>query len=294
MGSIVTEPEQISFSFTGKPPSDAAPPNNPPEANPAPNPLAESKKGDDGSPPLAVTTEHGRYYQKPGSQRKYPSVTTLIHQVYVPALEKWRIKQSLDFVIKHPDVVSRLAKADPNNTREFLLQKAYTNTTAADAGTRVHAYGEALARESDLPEFLPEDEPRIRAISEFVSGRCKQFLEIEATVFSHKYGYAGTVDAIIVDQQDDQVCMLDYKTGRIYNSVALQLAALLNADEIVEPDGSSRPIPKCSKAMAVQLCPNGSYKCYTARTTEQVFKKFLALKEIHGINDEMWVKFARG
>lgn len=80
---------------------------------------------------------------------------------------------------------------------------------------------------------LPENETIKRCVLgflEWVSNHDVKFLSSERMVYSKKYKYIGTLDieAIV----DGKHCIIDLKTSNnIYNSVRMQLAAYLKADE---------------------------------------------------------------
>jgi hypothetical protein len=114
--------------------------------------------------------------------------------------------------------------------------------------------------------------------SQFVTARRPRFVTSEATVFSRRHGYAGTLDAICV--LDGTLTLLDVKTGKsVYPEVALQLAAYAHADFVGHPDGTERRLPPVAAGAALHLRPGG-YELVPVPIGEQVLAAFLAALEV--------------
>ena len=73
----------------------------------------------------------------------------------------------------------------------------------------------------------------------------------------------------------------DYKTGKaVYPEVAMQIAAAVNADYIIGPDGTQYPLPPCERAVAVSLRPMG-YTVHEVTHLDESFEAFLGLLRVH-------------
>ena len=113
----------------------------------------------------------------------------------------------------------------------------------------------------------------------FISDFDVGFLEVEATAWSDTHNYAGTLDAIILIE--DESVLIDVKTGAsgIWPDVALQLCAYARADCLLAPNGERRPLPQIDAAAALHLRPDG-YQLKPIRIGDDVFETFLALAQV--------------
>jgi hypothetical protein len=91
----------------------------------------------------------------------------------------------------------------------------------------------------------------------FLAGHTPGFLATEQTVYSRRYGYAGTFD-LLATLPGRGLVLVDVKTGnRVYPEVCLQLAAYAAADFIGHPDGTEQPLPAIQAAAVLHLRPGG-------------------------------------
>lgn len=114
---------------------------------------------------------------------------------------------------------------------------------AATIGDMAHGWIEKyiahkLKISKEKPE-IPEDAKVLNAINGFLSWEKEhkvKFISSERVVYSKKYDYIGKMD--IEAEVAGQLCLIDIKTSNgLYNTVALQTAAYLKADE--EESGKS-------------------------------------------------------
>jgi hypothetical protein len=118
------------------------------------------------------------------------------------------------------------------------------------------------------------------AFTLFVRDYEPEYLATEASVYSRKWHYAGTLDAIV--KIDNRTLLLDAKTGKgVYPEVALQLAAYRYADFIGAPDGSEEPMYPVDGCAVLHLPAEGpTYQLVDVRADEQIFKSFLYALEV--------------
>jgi hypothetical protein len=116
----------------------------------------------------------------------------------------------------------------------------------------------------------------------FVDAYKPQFTGSEFTVWSNRHGYAGTADfsAHIFGWH----VLVDIKTGKYpYPEVAMQLAAIANADFILGADGTESPIPHYDRYAVLHLRPRGA-RLHPVDKIPEAFQSFLALKQVFDWN----------
>lgn len=146
-------------------------------------------------------------------------------------------------------------------------------STAAARGTAVHKACEL----SDLglldwsaldPILMPYVEAweRFKAETRFLPTL------IEKRVYSETYGYAGTLDR--VGLMNDHTVLIDIKSGAVYPSAGVQLAAYNRA--ALERGAIEYPLPR----YVVQVCDNGKYALHPF-TDSADFNVFAAALQIY-------------
>lgn len=205
------------------------------------------------APALAVNVRgKGRHYEHPRTGELVPSITNVIGVLDKPALPRWAAKMVAEqaWTLRH--ALDDLGEAE---AIDVLKGSPWRNSRrAADRGTSIHEYLEALANKRPLPE-LEGDALRYRdAADNFLTTYDPKFRFTEFTVFS-KHGYAGTSD--FMADIGGRVVIGDFKTSKaLYPEIALQLAAIRYADEIVV-DGELLPLQDVDGCVGVLLTPDG-------------------------------------
>src|SRR4029453_3802172 len=94
------------------------------------------------------------------------------------------------------------------------------------------------------PQPPPHAESYLSGLDRFLADHTPGFLAAEQTVYSRRYGYAGTFD-LLATLPGHGLVLVDVKTGnRVYPEVCLQLAAYAPADFIGQPDPiTEQPLP---------------------------------------------------
>lgn len=122
---------------------------------------------------------------------------------------------------------------------ETIIEEAVTQHTkkkedAADIGKLVHNWIETYIKNKiangELPIY-PQDEKAMNGIIAFLKWEADnkvEWLESEKIVYSKKYQYVGTADAIAVI--NNIRCLVDFKTGKgIYREAKFQIAGYILA-----------------------------------------------------------------
>lgn len=230
------------------------------------------------APKLAVTTATGaRVYRHPATLEEVPSVTTVIKGgVPKPALIPWAAKMAAEHAVAN---WTRLGTM-PHLQRITEIKNAHRTYTEerAQVGDLVHSLIECWSTGIPYPQWDDEVDSFATQFIAFMIAKRPEFIENEATLWSRKHGYAGTLDFIA--RIDSAVILGDVKTGkRVYPEVGLQLSALANADFLIRDDGTEEPIPPIDKMAALHVRPR-SWKLVEIERVPECFGAFLAAKEV--------------
>lgn len=194
----------------------------------------------------------GRHYTHPLTGEELPSITNVIGVLDKPALPRWSAKMVAEQAWKMRHSLDALGEQE---CIDVLKGSPWRNSgRAADRGTSVHDYLEAAAEGRDLPD-LEGDAARFRkGADEFLERYQPEFYLTEFTVFGD--GYAGTADFLA--RIGDRVVIGDYKTSKaLYPEVALQLAAIRYATNVVASDGTVSTLHPVDGCVGVLITPTG-------------------------------------
>lgn len=246
-------------------------------------------------PDLRTTNDKsmgGSTYQHPHTGEVVPSVTSISGLIDKSGfLVPWSAKLAAQYAAE--DAKALLSLKDPVAIQAAIQAGGEKLRSAGrDHGSSVHNAIEALSLGKLRYDEVPEDvRHEVDGWLEFVKNFVQSFLLIEGTVWSHRFGYAGTFDAVFI-HKDGRHILLDYKTGKdVYADAALQLAALRNADVLVTTDGEfampridgcavlHMPPPVLTKTGKVSVRGKWAYREVTADAED--FEVFLALQKAH-------------
>jgi hypothetical protein len=226
------------------------------------------------TPTLAGVAPAGhRVYRWQG--REFPSVTAILSGgVPKPFLPRWAAKAAAEYAISHLDHLRLLPAGQA--IREVKQAPWATRDAAADLGDLIHAAVEAHATGRPRPQLPPHAEPYLSGFDRFLADHSPVFLAAEQTVYSRRYGYAGTFD-LLATLPGHGLTLLDVKTGnRIYPEGCLQLAAYAAADFIGQPDTiTEQPLPAIAAGAVLHLRAGG-YQLLPVPIGWAVLEAFLA------------------
>lgn len=162
--------------------------------------------------------------KKDGTYSEYvraTGVTTYLNVIDKPALKFWVAKIMHKFL--NGILTQRAITLFDIDEAKGLHTKF--KDEAATTGTKVHDWIERFVK-GENPS-MPEEDNVTRGVTAFLDWVTKhkvKFLESEKVIYSKKYGFCGTVDAIA--KVDGKICLVDYKTSTgLYDGVMLQTAA---------------------------------------------------------------------
>lgn len=163
-------------------------------------------------------TKRGEFYWV--GDRPYISVTTILKVIDKPALRYWFGKKVYSAVIKDPSL----------NQNEAMKAPWRSSGKAKTRGSTIHSFVEQHRQGGDVEKMVASLKSNIRPYGEaflkWITDNDINFVEHERTVLSHQHGYAGTADMRCHINGNDNIWLLDVKTGKdIYDEVELQLSA---------------------------------------------------------------------
>jgi hypothetical protein len=245
--------------------------------------IVKEAKGES-APHLAQSDHLGRrFYTDPASGATFPSVTTVIGCIHHRRVENWQVRKAIEWTLANGYAVDPRAPHD-EAVRELAAQ-FYRWMPAAERGTRIHAHAESLALGATTPDIANASERNAtRAAERFLAERVAEVIGTEVTVFNWTAGYAGTAD-LLYRAHDGATVIADYKTGRVKDTAALQLAALANSEAAVLPDGSRSGLPTFDRLEVVELVSSGRYKVHRVTNPSAAYTRFLEVLAVFPLSD---------
>lgn len=203
-------------------------------------------------------TTGGRVYEHPVTHKVAPSITAVIAMLDKPALKYWAAKMCGEFAA---DNVATLA-AEPDRDERLKLVKGAPwaqSSKSANDGDVIHDWIDRYIKGTgiDHEEFdnaSTTARHMWQAFRTFCQTYNPEWIDSEFTVWSDRFGYAGTADWAA--RIGAWTVLGDTKTGKnVYPEVGLQIAAIANADYIIEPGGSQRSIPAFDRFAVLHVRP---------------------------------------
>jgi len=212
--------------------------------------------------PVDAPLKRGSYYYIPGIPKPLPSVTTILNDVLAkPALIHWVAETAAKAALENPWMSVKEAVSSIYRTKEKAGLK----------GKDIHKIIQNLSKGGKV-EKTKEIKGYIEAYEKFKADVPFRILATEKIVYSKKYGYAGTLDAII-KFKNGELAIIDFKTGKyVYREASIQLSAYKQALEEMYPKKK-----KPDKTFVVHLKSDGTYSLIEKNASFQIF---LALKKV--------------
>lgn len=238
------------------------------------------------APELAIPTQNGRFYVHPGNQAAVPSITNIIGMKSKP-LFRAGLKKAARYASNNLPMLSML---DAESAYKLIADPPDEDNEPSAIGDLVHKWIEEfiVSGGQGPPKADVEAAPNTARwmfehfVSDFHIPRQPQYTGTEFTVWSNRYGYAGTADfsAMLYGHHT----LVDTKTGKQpYPEVAMQLAAIANADFVLAPDGTESRVPEYARYAVLHVRPR-SAKLHPVFNIEEAFKAFLGLKAVFDWN----------
>lgn len=258
------------------------------------------------SPKAARSVSRGRVYTING--HSYWSVTSVIgNGVPKPAIAGWQARTIAEFAVANWRQIGamlqtvRLHRSDDGASYLGISADPDAVVAAVDwlkgapwreserkmnLGSAVHAEAEAYILGVPRPEPALLIARYIESFRHFLDDLAPVYEMTEATVYSPRESYAGTLDAIV--EIGGRRLLIDYKTGKdIYPDVALQLAAYARAEAVLLDDGTSVPMLPVDGALALHLREydpavpgDRGYSLIPVEISDRVYRAFLFAREV--------------
>jgi hypothetical protein len=238
------------------------------------------------NPALAFTDEKtgDRYYRHPVTGAVVPSVTTILKGgIPKPFLVDWAAKLAAEHAYSNPRPVSWTEEDASRLITDSKTQHKQHLESAGEFGTAVHDLIEKeIAEPNSMLRLSGLSQRVVDYMNQWVAW-CRRyephFIYSEVTVWSETHGYAGTLD-VMAQLNDGNLILGDWKTSKsINNTYALQLAALAEADYIIDQDGNQLPLPDPDQLVIVHLCPK-SFGHYVLDDWDDLAEPFFAAMKV--------------
>ena len=111
------------------------------------------------------------------------------------------------------EVAGNVARKLQVKTNEVLLEWKNKREKAAYQGTKVHLFAENYIVDNELVPSCRQEEAVKKFIHENILSGKYTVLTTELKMYSEKYGYAGTSDLLLWDNELEEIVITDYKTN---------------------------------------------------------------------------------
>lgn len=189
-------------------------------------------------------TKRGHHYVDANGTR-VPGVTSVVGDgLPKPAIMNWGPRVTAEYAVDHWDELAGMSTS--RRMKELEGARWKDTDKAKDRGTQVHRLAERLLADEEVE--VPDDiAGHVESYVAFLTDYDVQPVLVEATVFSHAHGYAGTLDLIAwlyIPTRGWVLALLDVKTSRsgIFGDIALQLAGYRYADVYLDENGEEQPM----------------------------------------------------
>jgi hypothetical protein len=136
--------------------------------------------------------------------------------------------------------------------------------------------GNPLQDRPAVSRYYDEAAPYVQAAKAFHKRWVDENLFVEHTIFNTTEHYAGTTD-LIARLVDGTNAVIDWKTGGVYETAALQVCAYANGEWIGTPDGTRHEMPLIAKGIVVQLKGDATYSVHPINLSQALWGGVKAL-----------------
>jgi hypothetical protein len=224
-----------------------------------------------------------RWYIHPVTGERFISVTTVLGNIAKFGLTPWAAKLSATAAFDRLPLLNRASRAPICNSTKtddacgacrdcvtYWLADRHNQVRddAADLGVKLHDVAEQDALFGEGAQVDADVKPFVEQFRKWRTRYRPEFLASEMTVISRKWGYAGTLDAILrfteasklpkqLTHLTDLPLCNDWKTSKSVDLVkGWQVVAYSNADFVLLPDGTELPMPEIKGGLIVHIRPD--------------------------------------
>lgn len=214
---------------------------------------------------MQMTTKDERFYSFEG--RFFPSVTWILDSSYPKGIEfyKWLASQGWE----NAQAVKEAAGDRGSKVHHAIVDLLKGAVVRQDAPY----WNDSKKTEEPLSD---EEYRYLMTFQTFWEGTKPTLVESETVCFSEKYGYAGTVDAVL--KIGKKLYIVDWKTSsRIYPSYLLQVAAYAKA---MEEQRRYKRLYSGIVRLGTKHKSGFEFKEFDPKETARHFSLFLAAKQV--------------
>lgn len=258
-----------------------------------------------------TSVEGSRYYIHPVTGERFISVTTVLSHIAKFGLVPWAAKLSATAAFDRLPMLVRASRIPLCNSTKtddacglcrdcltYWLADRHNQVRddAADLGIKLHDAAESNAL---FGEGIHIDEDVLPFVEQFRRWRTAyqpEFLASEMTVISRKWGFAGTLDAILHFEIESGLdaalahltglpLCVDWKTSKSVDiAKGWQVVAYSNADAVLLPDGTELPMPEIKGGLIVHIRPE-RVQMREVYLTDANFQSFIhMLRVVEGLS----------
>jgi len=258
----------------------------------------------DRHPANSETSQEGsRWYIHPTSGERFISVTTVLGNIARFGLIDWAARLSAAAAFDRlPQLnrASRIAACNLTKTADacgscrdcvtYWLADRHNQVRddAADLGVKLHDIAESDSLFGEGVHIDEDVRPYAEQLRAWRSAYQPEFHAAEMTVISRKWGYAGTLDAILsIAAMPEKLAHLsglpvcvDWKTSKNVDLIkGWQVIAYANADAVLLPDGTELPMPEIKGGLIVHVRPE-RVQMREVHLTAENFQYFIHLLRV--------------
>jgi hypothetical protein len=230
------------------------------------------------TPTLADDSGSERWYVHPKTGERFLSVTAALGYVAKQFLPGWAARLSAEAAIDAWSRVQYAAALAPCEGKQCgkcrdctvaWLSTRHTDVkdTAADLGSRFHEAAEHRVLFGPGGHIDDDVQPFMEAFEDWLARAKPTFIETEATVINRRFGYAGTLDAVLSFGEESVLpkklahlrgmnLLTDYKSGKSVDRMAAwQENAYRHGEAILLPNGDEIPLPRIEAGLVLHVRP---------------------------------------
>lgn len=255
-----------------------------------------------------TSAEGARYYIHPITGERFISVTTVLSHIAKFGLVPWAAKLSATAAFDRLPMLVRASRMPLCNSTKtddacggcrdcltYWLADRHNQVRddAADLGIKLHDIAESDTLFGEGAQVDDDVRPFVEQFRRWRTAYQPDFLASEMTVISRKWGYAGTLDAILrIDAMPKQLahlndlpCCTDWKSSKSVDiAKGWQVVAYSNADAVLLPDGTELPMPEIKGGLIVHIRPE-RVQMREVYLTDQNFQSFIhMLRVVEGLS----------
>lgn len=255
-----------------------------------------------------TNTEGSRWYIHPTTGERFISVTTVLGNISKFGLQDWAARLSATAAFDRLPQLVRASRAPICNLTKtadacgtcrdcvtYWLADRHNQVRddAADLGVKLHDVAESDALFGDGIHIDDDVRPFAEQYRRWAGHYNPEFHATEMTVISRKWGYAGTLDAILsiaampkqLEHLNGLPSCTDWKTSKSVDICkGWQVVAYANADAVLLPDGTELPMPEIKAGLIVHIRPE-RVQMREVYLTDQNFQSFIhMLRVVEGLS----------